>query len=71
MKLRARQILPIISRERDYAHLTPHKKMKKRDVFEEWLYCKKEDGTVADEFRRSSMASSAVPATERFDPIGW
>ena len=24
--------------ERDYAHLAPHKKMKKRDAFEEWLY---------------------------------
>jgi hypothetical protein len=57
--------------ERDYAHLTPHKKMKKkkRDAFEEWLYRKKEGDTAADEFHRYSVAGSAIPATEIFDPI--
>jgi hypothetical protein len=47
--------------ERDYAHLAPHKKMKKRDAFEEWLYCKKEENTVTDEFRGHSIAGSAIP----------
>jgi hypothetical protein len=46
-------------RERDYAHLTPHKKVKKRDGFEEWPYRRTED-TVTDEFRRYS-AGSAIP----------
>jgi hypothetical protein len=41
--------------------------MKKRDVFEEWLYRRKEDGTATDEFLRYSIAGSAIPATERFD----
>jgi len=44
---------------------------KRRDAFEEWLYCKKEDGIAADEFRRYSMAGSAISATEGFDPIAW
>ncbi len=57
--------------ERDYAHLAPQKKMKKRDAFEEWLYRRKEEDTAGDEFRRYSMAGSAIPATERFDPIAW
>jgi hypothetical protein len=57
--------------ERDYAHLAPHKKMKKRDTFEEWLYGKEEDDTTADEFRRYSITGSAIRATERFDPIAW
>jgi hAT family C-terminal dimerisation region len=57
--------------ERDYAHLAPHKKMKKRDAFEEWLYRKKEEDIGTDEFRRYSIAGSAIPATERFDPITW
>jgi hypothetical protein len=35
-----------------HAHLAPHKKMKTRDVIEEWLYRKKEDDTAADEFHR-------------------
>jgi hypothetical protein len=62
---------------RDYAHLAPHKKKKKkkkkkkRDAVEEWLYRKKEEDTAADEFRRYSIAGSAVPATKRFDPITW
>ena len=43
--------------ERDYKHLAPHKKIKKRDGFEEWLY------------RRYSIAGSVIPATGRFDPI--
>jgi hypothetical protein len=57
--------------ERDYAHLAPHKKAKQRDAFEEWLYRRKEEDTVADEFRRYPIAGSAIPATERFDPIAW
>ena len=55
---------------RDHAHLAPHKKVKKRDAFEEWLYRRKED-TVTGEFRRNSTPSSAIPATEKFDPIAW
>jgi hypothetical protein len=55
--------------ERDYAHLAPRKK--KRDAFEEWLYRKKEEDTPGDEFRRYSIAGSAIPATEKFDPIAW
>ena len=55
--------------ERDFARLAPHKKMKKRDAFEEWLYRRKEEDTAIDEFRRYSIAGSAIPATERFDPI--
>jgi hypothetical protein len=46
--------------ERDYAQLAPHKKMK-RDAFEEWLYCKKKENTVTDEFRGHSIAGSAIP----------
>ena len=58
--------------ERDYAHLAPNKKMKKkRDAFEEWLYRKKEEGIATDELRGHSMAGSAIPATERVDPIAW
>jgi hypothetical protein len=45
--------------ERDYAHLAPHKTVKKRDAFEEWLYHRKEDA-VTDEFRGYSVASSAI-----------
>ena len=55
--------------ERDYAHLAPQKKTKKRDAFEEWLYRRKEEDTVSDEFRRYSIAGSAFPVTETFDPI--
>jgi hypothetical protein len=57
--------------EQDYAHLALHKKLKKRDAFEEWLYRRKEEFTAMDEFRRYSTAGSAIPATERFDPIAW
>jgi hypothetical protein len=66
--------------DRDYAHFSPRnnnnnkkkkKKKKKRDAFGEWLYCKKEDDTAGDEFRRYSIAGSAIPVTERFDPIAW
>jgi hypothetical protein len=39
---------------------TPHKKGKKRDAFEEWLYRRKED-TITDEFRRYSTAGFAIP----------
>jgi hypothetical protein len=39
----------------------------KRDVFEEWLYHRKEDGAVTDEFLGYSRAGSAISATERFD----
>jgi hypothetical protein len=35
--------------ERYYAHLAPHKKVKKRDAFEEWLCRRKKEDTVADE----------------------
>jgi len=55
--------------ERDYARLAPHKKVKKRDAFEERLYRRKEEDTVTDEFRRHSIAGSAPPATEKFDPL--
>jgi hypothetical protein len=57
--------------ERDYAHLAPHKKAKKRDVFEEWLYRRKDKDTATNEFRRYSITGSSVPATERFTPIAW
>ena len=46
----------------------PHKKTKKRDTFEEWLYRKKGEDT-SDEFRRYSTAGSAIPVTERFNPV--
>jgi hypothetical protein len=49
--------------------LAPHKKVKKRDAFEEWLYRRKEEDTVTNEFRRYSTAGSAIPATEKSDPI--
>jgi hypothetical protein len=55
--------------ERDYAHLALHKRAKERDAFEEWLYRRKEEDTATDEFRRYSIAGSAIPATERSDPI--
>ena len=37
------------------------------------VYRRKEEDTVTDEFRRYSITGSAIPATERFDPIvvGW
>src|ERR1700730_1498192 len=57
--------------ERDYAYLAPHKKVKKRDAFEEWLYCRKEEDTVTDKFHRYSTAGSTIPATEKFDPMAW
>ena len=34
--------------ERDYAYLTSHKNVKKRDAFEEWLYRRKRR-TLADD----------------------
>jgi hypothetical protein len=37
------------------------------DVFEEWLYRRKEDGAAIDGFLGYSRAGSAIPATERFD----
>jgi hypothetical protein len=46
--------------ERGYTHLTPHKKVKKRDTFDQWLYHRKED-TVTGEFRRYSIAGSTIP----------
>jgi hypothetical protein len=46
--------------ERGYAHLAPHKKVKKRDALDEWLYHRKDD-TVTGEFRRYSVTSSAIP----------
>ena len=49
--------------------MAPHKKVKKRDAFEERLYRRKEEDTVTDEFRRHSIAGSAPPATEKFDPL--
>jgi hypothetical protein len=57
--------------EGDCAHLAPYKKVKKRDAFEEWLYRRKEEDTVTDEFRRYSTASSVIPVTETFDPLAW
>jgi hypothetical protein len=45
--------------ERDYAHLVLHKKGKGH-AFEEWLYRRRED-IVTDEFRRYSIADSAIP----------
>jgi hypothetical protein len=57
--------------ERDYAHLAPQKMIKKRNAFEEWLYCKKDDVSTGDEFSKYSTAGSAIPPTERFDPIAW
>jgi len=34
-----------------HAHnLAPHKEMKKRDAFEDWLYRRKEEDTATDEF---------------------
>ena len=57
--------------ERDYAHLAPNKKMKKRDAFEEWLYWKNKEDTATDEFCRYCIAGSAIPAIDRFDPIAW
>jgi hypothetical protein len=52
--------------EQDYTHLAPHKKVKKRDAFEEWLYRRKGEDTVTDEFRRYSTAISAIPSIEEF-----
>ena len=43
----------------------------KRDSFKELLYRRKGEDTATDEFRRYSIAGSAIPATERFDPIVW
>src|SRR5438270_496121 len=57
--------------ERNYAHLAPHKNVKKRDAFEKWLYRRKGEDTVTDEFRWYFTACSAIPATEKFDPIAW
>ena len=57
--------------ERDYAYLVPHKKVKKRDAFEEWLCRRKVEDTITGEFRRYPTAGSAIPATEKFDPIAW
>jgi hAT family C-terminal dimerisation region len=57
--------------EREYAHLAPQRKIKKRDAFEEWLYRKKDDVSAGDEFSKYSTAGSANPLTERFDPIAW
>ena len=55
-----------------HAHnLAPHKEMKKRDAFEKWLYRKKEEDTATYDFRGYSAACSAIPATERLDPIAW
>jgi hypothetical protein len=47
--------------ERDYAHLALHKKVKKGNAFEEWLYRRKEEDTVTDEFRGYSRAGSTLP----------
>jgi hypothetical protein len=51
--------------------LAPYKKLKKREAFEEWLYRRKVEDTVTDEFRRYSTAGSVIPATEKFDPRAW
>jgi hypothetical protein len=55
--------------ERDYAYLAPHKKVKRRDTFEEWLYRRKGEDTATEEFGRYSIAGSVIPATERFNSI--
>ena len=55
--------------ERDYAHLALQKKVEKRDAFEEWLYRRKEEDSATEEFGMYSTVGSAVPATEKFDPI--
>jgi hypothetical protein len=36
-----------------WAHPAPHKKMKKRDAFEEWLYRRNEEDTATGEFHRT------------------
>ena len=48
---------------------SPHKKVKKRDAFEEWLYRRKEEDSATEEFGLYSTVGSAVPATKKFDPI--
>jgi hypothetical protein len=55
--------------EEDYTHLAPHKKVKKRDAFEEWLYRRKEEDSATEEFGMYSTVGSAISATEKFDPI--
>ena len=47
----------------------PQMKMKKRVALKEWLYRRKEEDTATNEFRRYCTVGSAIPATERFDPI--
>jgi hypothetical protein len=54
--------------ERDYTHLAPQKKIKKRDAFEEWLCRKKDNVSAGDEFNRYSSAA-LIPLTERFHAI--
>jgi hAT family C-terminal dimerisation region len=57
--------------ERDYAHFTPRKRIKQRDTFKDWLYRKTPDESLDNEFSRYSIAGSAIPVTETFDPISW
>jgi hypothetical protein len=45
--------------EQDYAHLAPHKKVKKRDAFEEWLY-RKEGEDAATHARENLTVNHPV-----------
>jgi hypothetical protein len=40
---------------------SPHKKVKKRGAFEEWLYRRKEEDSATEEFGMYSTVGSAVP----------
>ena len=49
--------------ERDYAHLAPHKWVKKRDVVKEWLYRGEgEDNVTANSAGILPAQSSAIQA---------
>jgi hypothetical protein len=41
------------------------RRRRREGAFEEWLYRRKDEDTVADEFRMYSTAGSAIPATEK------
>jgi hAT family protein len=56
--------------EQHYEPLAPRKKMK-TDAFEEWLYRKNKDNAATDEFSRYSTPGSALPASDKFNPISW
>jgi hypothetical protein len=52
----------------DYAHLAPQK-VKKRDTFEEWLYRRKEEDAITNEFHRHPTTGSITPTSKKLDPI--